>query len=186
MLDEDRKWMTYINDEVRAACMAKGWGYQMRRKWSVRDKPVSESPIDDYQWKLIPDADGELQEAPNHGFDEGTYYVLSLERSKEAEDPQTMAMLGDSEGHPGKFILQHDTAHYGEGPHWNLTSYTEIHLFRGPGTGPGTVNEYLRLIAQVQGSQLERRLSDPPPRGWLRGYLVDLTTRFGPNHFSIT
>ena len=54
MDETSNKWMAYIDTEVRAACEKKGWGSQMRRKWSVRDKPVSESSVDDYEWKLIP------------------------------------------------------------------------------------------------------------------------------------
>ena len=55
MHEFDKKWLAYIDGEVRAACDEKGWAHQMRRKWAVRGKPVSDSPVDDYEWKLIPE-----------------------------------------------------------------------------------------------------------------------------------
>ena len=62
MDEASNKWMASIDAEVRAACEIKGWGSQIRRKWSVRDKPVSEASVDDYEWKLIPGADARLPE----------------------------------------------------------------------------------------------------------------------------
>ena len=101
--------MAYIDAEVRALCQAKSWGHQIRRKWSVREKPVSDSAIDDYEWKLIPDAHGRLPDAPPGDF-EGVYYVLWFDKPK------------------GSFVLQHDTSHCGMmGPHWEEATYTEIH-----------------------------------------------------------
>ena len=51
---EDTDWMVYIDGEVRDVCQATSWGHQLRRKWTVREKPVADSGIDDYEWKLIP------------------------------------------------------------------------------------------------------------------------------------
>jgi hypothetical protein len=100
--------MTYIDAEVRAVCEAKGWGHQIRRKWSVREKPVSASPIDDYDWKLIPGAHGRLPDAPAGDFD-GVFYVLSFDTRN------------------GRFVFQHDTSHCGMmGPHGEVETYTEI------------------------------------------------------------
>jgi len=174
------EWMAYINTEVRAACENKGWASQVRRKWSVRDKPVSESSVDDYEWKLIPGADARLQEQVPHGigegtdegiyegidagFYEGTYYVLSLDRRG------------------SKLILQHDTARREPfpGPHWWLQSFTEIKL---AGLGDG---EYTALMLRLEETQHRGRLPVPPQNGRLRDFLVDLTSRFKPNFFSIT
>src|SRR5688572_1630860 len=98
--------MEYIDGEVRAVCETKGWGHQIRRKWSERGKPVSDSPIDDYEWKLIPDADGKLSDAPPSDFD-GVYYVVSFDSSND------------------RFVLQHDTSHCGMmGPDWEVATYT--------------------------------------------------------------
>jgi hypothetical protein len=100
--------MAYIDSEVRAVCEGKGWGHQIRRKWSVREKPVSDSPIGDYEWKLIPGAHGKLPDAPPGDFD-GEYYVLWFDKPN------------------GRFILKHDTSHCGTmGPHWEVETYTEI------------------------------------------------------------
>jgi hypothetical protein len=56
----------------------------------IREKPVSESSVEDYEWKLIPS--GELPKHPADAIDEGKYYVLRFDRRS------------------GKFVLQHDTA----------------------------------------------------------------------------
>ena len=160
------KWMAYIDTEVRAACEKKGWGSQIRRKWSVRDKPVSESSVEDYEWKLIPDADARLPEQePLDIVDEGIYYVLRLDRRAK------------------KFVLQHDTEHSGDfGPHFSQESFTEIRL---GGLGLGDA-DYMRLLEQVGDSESKERVPVPPQNGQLRDYLVNLTSRFKPNHFSIT
>ena len=147
MDETSNKWMAYIDTEVRAACEKKGWGSQIRRKWSVRDKPVSESSVDDYEWKLIPRA-----------LAEGIYYVLSLDRRG------------------SKLILQHDTA---RNEPW-LQSFTEIQV-----AGLGD-HEYMGLMLQVEETDHEGRLPVPPQNGRLRDFLVDLTSRFKPNNFSIT
>jgi hypothetical protein len=108
MDEQDREWMAYIDSEVRAVCEAKGWGHQIRRKEAIRHKPVSASPIEDYEWKLIPSERGKLPDAPAGDF-EGVYYVLSFDRPN------------------GKFVVQHDTSHCGRmGPHWQVTTYSEI------------------------------------------------------------
>jgi len=48
-VERKRKWMAYIDAEVAGVCHRRGWGQQIRRKWAVREKPVSDSPIDDYE-----------------------------------------------------------------------------------------------------------------------------------------
>ncbi len=162
MDETSNKWMAYIDTEVRAACEKKGWGSQIRRKWSVREKPVSESSVDDYEWKLIPGADARLPEQEPPGLAEGIYYVLSLDRRG------------------SKLILQHDTVRNEFGPHWWLQSFTEIQV-----AGLGD-HEYMRLMLQVEETEHEGRLPVPPQNGRLRDFLVDLTSRFKPNYFSIT
>jgi hypothetical protein len=155
--------MAYIDREVRATCLEKQWGFQIRRKWSVRDKPISESAINDYEWKLIPHVTGALTDEPASPFDEGIYYVLSCDRSG------------------GRFVLQHDTRHCGMmGPHWSRCTYTEINIAGAPG---GAVDD---IQQPVTDTTLEHRREKPPPAGWLREHLVDLTSRFEPNHFSVT
>jgi len=126
MLEEDRNWMAYIDGEVKAVCEAKGWRHQIRRRWSVREKPTSESPIEDYEWKLIPHAGPQLPvEAPSGDFD-GVYYVLSFDRPND------------------RFLLQHDTMHCGIwGPHWETSTYTEIQRpMTGIGNQPGATSTY--------------------------------------------
>jgi len=162
----NQQWMAYIDTEVRAACEKKGWGSQVRRKWAVRDKPVSESSVDDYEWKLIPDARIRLSPQEPCEFDEGVYYVLSVDlRAK-------------------KFVLQHDTAHGGSfGPHWFQESFTEIRL---AGLGLHDADYMNQFLQQEVDAESPGRVPVPPQNGQLRDLLVNLTSRFKPNHFSIT
>ena len=112
-------WLAYVDAEVEAVCRARGWHRQIRRKWSVRDMPVSRSGIDDYEWKLIPgprEASGAARRAGTvvedpKEIDEGTYFVLGYSSPKSV------------------FVLQHDTIHAGElGDHFFTRTYTEIDL----------------------------------------------------------
>jgi hypothetical protein len=154
-------WMRYINDEVRLACQEKHWGHQVRRKWSVRERPVSESLVDDYEWKLIPDATSELLEEPSREFEQGMYYVLSLDARAD------------------KFLFQHDTSRCGSfGLHWQRTTFTEIHL------SPMVFDVALGFTGR-EFPAFDARLLDPPKEGWLRSHLLAVT-RFGPNSFSYT
>jgi hypothetical protein len=104
----DQDWMTYIDAEVRAVCQARGWRHQIRRKESVREKPVAKSMIDDSEWKLIPTAPEQLPDTRPDDW-QGVYYVLSFDRANR------------------RFLLQHDTSHSGMlGPHWQRETYTAI------------------------------------------------------------
>jgi hypothetical protein len=108
LADDNDYWMEYVNDEVRAVCHAKGWRHQIRRKWSVRQQPVSESTIEDYEWKLIPDENPASLDIDDTGYD-GTYYVVHFDKSNR------------------RFVLQHETCHVGiVGPHHELATFTEI------------------------------------------------------------
>lgn len=113
MRSEDETLMTYIEQEVRALCNARGWGHQLRRKWSVRAKPVAESPLQDYEWKLLPGETGRLPDTTRDDF-EGTYYVLRCN----PEGPV--------------FTLQHDTFQAGNpSPIWERSHYTDISYMTG-------------------------------------------------------
>lgn len=132
-------WLNYIHSEVRATCSELSWGYQVRRKWEARETPVPESLVDDYEWKLIPRSKGQLPDQSATDFDEGTYFVVSLNRQRSC------------------FVLQHSTHHAGElGPQFSLRTFTEIAAL------------------------------SIPVDGYLRWYLLALTARFEPNHFSVT
>ena len=162
-MDElSQKWMTYIDAEVRAACRQRGLASQVRRKWTVRAKPVSASPVDDYEWKLVLDAKGNLPEQAPREFDEGRYYVLGLDRAG------------------GKFIFQHDTRCGGDGSAINLATFTEIRLLALDNPG------YIRVWRETGGAEAAARMAPPPPPGWLCETLVRLTERFQPNLFSIS
>jgi hypothetical protein len=164
LMDEiTNDWMAYINAEVRAVCSKRDWGYQVRRKWSVREKPVVESSVEDYEWKLIPGAQTRLPNQEPREFDGGIYFVLSLDLRR------------------GAFFLQHDTSRFGDlGPKWNLESFTEIRL-----VGLGHL-EYSRRVLEMGGDEHEGPFPVPQESGWLEGILTDLTSRFQPNHFSLT
>ncbi len=157
----DRNWMAYITAEVHSACEKKGWRDQIRRKWSVRDKPVSQSMVGDYEWKLVLDISEDIPQPQPNGFDEGIYYVLSFDI------------------HRGRFVFQHDTARCGSsGPHWALASFTHIELGAGD-------YAYCERLLQV-GAGPEGPYIVLPEDGWLQDVLIDLTSRFNPNQFSYT
>jgi hypothetical protein len=106
--EEDKNWIDYIDTEVRAACAVNGWTHQTRRKWAAREKPVSESVVDDFEWKLIPGVQTAAAYAPPTD-PEAIYYVVSFD-------------LGAC-----RFVFQHDTSHCGViGPHWEVTTFSEI------------------------------------------------------------
>jgi hypothetical protein len=94
-------WKDYIEAEVKATCEDRGWGHQVRRKWSVRDRPVSESVLDDYEWKLIPSVGTDILHS---------YYVLAFQMSD------------------GRFIFEHDNTDAGP-MSIGVTTFTEIQLF---------------------------------------------------------
>lgn len=165
---QDQTWMAYVDAEVAAVCRAKGWRRQIRRKWTIRETPLSRSGIDDYEWKLIPgereasDAAGEESAVSEHpsAIDEGTYFVLGLVSSKHM------------------FVLQHSTFHGGEmGDHFFTRTFTEIDL--GPLSGSLSEDD----TADVNPSRGSRGL---PPSGLLQRFLLSLVDEFRPNVFSIT
>jgi hypothetical protein len=165
-LKRTKEWMAYIDTEVAAVCRSRGWGHQIRRKWSVREKPVSDSTIDDYEWKLILEGAADTPEPEPSDFDEGIYFVLGYDSQHR------------------KFILQHDTEHCGDwGDHMFTCTYTELHLH------PGLRLDRERVLVAEEHLSAIARSRDPdqlPPEGWLQRLLMDLTAKFGPNHFSIT
>jgi len=47
--------MSLIANEVNTFADRRGWKWQVRRAWTARERPVKESDIFDYEWKLLPD-----------------------------------------------------------------------------------------------------------------------------------
>ena len=91
-----------IEDEVRRFGERKGWKWQVRRDWAVREKPVKESNIFDYEWKLIPcQVRGRESVAGSVSLDkrefdfEGWYYVLRL------RDERTLELSHGNDWAPG-------------------------------------------------------------------------------------
>jgi len=163
-MDElSQKWMAYIDAEVRAACRQAGLGFQVRRKWTVREKQVSASPVDDYEWKLVADAKGDLPEQAPDELYEGRYYLLGLERAR------------------GKFILHHDNIYGGDGSSMHVATFTEIRL------SDPFHRDLMRLWGETEEDAVAAApVAPPPPPGWLCETLVHLTERFQPNWFSIS
>jgi hypothetical protein len=160
--DRTDAWMAYIDTEVAAVCADKGWGRQIRRKWAVREKPVEQSLLDDYEWKLMTNGQPSPPAPPDrlpaaldgNEFQEGTYFVLGFDITH------------------GRFVLQHDTDHCGDmGDHRLCTTFTEIKL---------------PILADDAGFASASYPDRLPPAGWLGRLLATLTARFRPNHFSVT
>ena len=157
----EQQLMEYIDAEVRAVCRRNDWRHQIRRKWSVREVPVSSSSIADHEWKLIPSPDDTVD-----GY-EGTYFVLGLG------------------GIRGTLVLQHDTHHAGIPNHNFFTcTYTVIDLCAA--TRPlGAQIVDAEAGEPPPGGQV-RWLGPLPPQGTLEQILLALTARFQPNVFSVT
>ena len=165
MDDRDERWMVYIDAEVAAVCRKLDWGHQIRRKWSAREKPVSESCVDDYEWKLLPYTKPETREAQPREIDEGVYFVLGFD---------SLSV---------KFVLRHSTERCGSlGPHWETASFTEIQAVAPDLRNAVRAGQLPQSLAKRL--QLDKDLI--PAVGWLRGHLLDLTAKFAPNKFSIT
>jgi hypothetical protein len=97
--------MSMIADEVRSFADRRGWKWQVRRAWVARERPVKESDIFDYEWKLIPHQRGEQFE--------GWFYVLKL------RDQNTLELSHGNDWSPG----------YEMGGWWsNQHTCTTIHL----------------------------------------------------------
>ncbi len=119
MFDE-ASTMSMIADEVRRFADRKGWKWQVRRAWVARVKPVKESNIFDYEWKLIPhQVFGQERIAGSIILDkrgeqfEGWYYVLKL------RDQNTLELSHGNDWSPGG----------GMGGWWsNQHTCTTIHL----------------------------------------------------------
>jgi hypothetical protein len=128
---DDEKWMAYVNDELDAFCRATGFKQQVRRSWTVREKPVKESSLDDYEWKVF------RKPQPDHEF-EGEYYLVGVRRAE------------------GRFWVRHSTVHAGVmGAHWDRETVTELnpdgmHVVpkRKPGQPPrvGWLREHLEFL----------------------------------------
>lgn len=164
-MDElSERWMAYIDAEVREACRLRGLGYQVRRKWTVREKPVSDSPVDDYEWKLLTGdrCDRDRPELGTDESDEGRYYLLELDRAR------------------GKFILYHDNHYGGDGSFLHLATFTEIR-FRDP-----FHRDLMCARHETEDAVAAARVAPPPPPGWLCNDLVNLTGRLRPNCFTIS
>lgn len=171
-----RAWMAYIDTELRGLCQDKGWRPpQIRRRWSVREKPVSSSGIDDYEWKLIPFEKTDEMEHDPADDDWGTYFVVGFDSTQ------------------GKFVLQHDNNYVGMfGDHWVTSTFTEIELAKAR-----SLDDVSDFICAREGIERKDLMGlDPehlarwwvglPPPGFLRRILSPLTSQFKPNTFSIT
>ena len=85
-LDDD-SLMDLITSEVKKLCLEMGMAWQIRRKWDVREKPVDQSTISDYEWKIIPivEPNGSTfspGENVSEDFVEGSYYLLFVKESQ--------------------------------------------------------------------------------------------------------
>ena len=102
MFDE-ASTMSMIASEVRRFADRKGWKWQVRRAWVAREKPLKESDIFDYEWKLIPHqvfgqermvGGSIILEERGERF-AGWYYVLKL------RDQNTLELSHGNDWSPG-------------------------------------------------------------------------------------
>jgi hypothetical protein len=161
-------WIDYIHREAKAHCEKKDWRVQVRRKWSVRCKPVSDQVVSSLEWKLLPQdqptvaSDDPYGSTSNEGY-EGTYYVLSYEYDRNV------------------FVLQHSTIHVGlDNPSHDVTTFSEIQV-------PTLEDDFVGFHRYFFWDLSEPHHPDGiPPARWLRCHLQWLTDRFPPNRFCYT
>ena len=111
---DDESLMNLISSEIKKVCQKTGMSWQLRRGWNVREKPVEQSTLSDYQWKIIPTnglpqyqqkkeplISGERYESD---FSEGMYYLVFVKN--------------------GELYFQH-SGYYGGvlGHHWGCAHY---------------------------------------------------------------
>ena len=111
---DDESLMNLISSEIKKVCQKTGMSWQLRRGWNVREKPVDQSTLSDYQWKIIPInglpqyqqekeplTSGERYESD---FSEGMYYLVFVKN--------------------GELYFQH-SGNYGGllGHHWGCAHY---------------------------------------------------------------
>lgn len=82
---DDESLMNLISSEIKKVCQKTGMSWQLRRGWNVREKPVEQSTLSDYQWKIIPPGGDEYQTSenplmPGEHYDKeisfGAYYLI--------------------------------------------------------------------------------------------------------------
>lgn len=186
-----------IDDEVRRFAERRGWRWQLRRDWKVREKPVDESDIFDYEWKLIPwdtrsrqDVSRDLRLGDTE-FVEGWYYVLRL------RDEVTLEFIHDNDWSPG----------HGMGGWWsNQHTCTVMRLsairrlsetdrvlqsdwgIAAPPMGAQSPSGPQRCRAFVLGQSRDSGSGTDVRSGSvaLSNWLVIMTDRHGPNFYSVT
>ena len=82
---DDESLMNLITSEIKRVCQKTGMSWQLRRGWNVREKPVEQSTLSDYQWKIIPKNGDQYQSdenplIPGEHYDKeikfGSYYLV--------------------------------------------------------------------------------------------------------------
>lgn len=89
---DDESLMNLITSEIKRVCQKTGMSWQLRRGWNVRENPVEQSTLSDYQWKIIP-----TNGLPNYlhekeplisgkryesDFSEGMYYLVFVKNGE--------------------------------------------------------------------------------------------------------
>lgn len=129
VLDDD-SLMDLITSAIKKVCQETGMSWQLRRNWSVREKPVDQSTISDYQWKIIPKngiyqyeseknplVPGEHHENEIH---DGQYYLVFVKNGE---------LFFQHSGHYGGVLGHHfDCYHYViQSSGWNSFNNTDYY-----------------------------------------------------------
>ena len=134
-LDDITSWVALF------VATKQGWRYQIRRSWKVREVPVSESTIFDYEWKIYPShysvkgpSDTDEVAAPV-AFESGAFYIFRL----------------SEEG----FILEHSNIEMAANPYWAANTATII-PFHGYGEreDPHSLVGYLEYLCSNFGPNM--------------------------------
>jgi len=168
MKDFDQKWFDYISSEVERAYQDAGMHSQVRRKWSARGTAVSDSGVEDYEWKLIPTSGHAGHRGEPDGFF-GVYYLLAFEQ-------RSSGFIWRRPGEPGSFLLEprDQSPETGWVPVLVFYHDQESMDLLGPECERVTRTE---IVPRVRDGHI-------PKSGWLTMHLRNLVRRFKPNQFT--
>ena len=166
-LDE---WMDFVTASVRNFTESVGWTYQIRRSWLAREKPVSESDISDYEWKIIPS----LDDIEARG---GNREVWSFQKIPSSDEVVTSEPFGDG-------------LYYTLRPSLTMMSFFLEHSNDRTSPDPGDVGQWLTTGTIIPFGMISRGSGDLVNDIWSKGtleqYLAYLCQRFDWNHYSLT
>jgi hypothetical protein len=196
-MSDENATMSMIADEVKAFAERRGWRWQVRRAWGAREKPVNESDVLDYEWKLVPhqvlahETGGRGGVVVDDAEDtvEGWYYVLKL------RDRETLELSHGNDWSPGDAMggwwsnqrtsttIRMSSVRRAKATDVPLRSERDLPVRGGGAGGDPQPGRSFRLDRNR-----DRGIGRSPQDGSiaLSNWLIIMTDRYDPNWFCIT